>query len=93
MIHYGHGYCKDSKKFPGNYPGKIGKDGCLRLCKQDQMCTYVSFGGRDTRGPKCWQYSHATCILDYSEANSKSFITYKKVMIGISLRIKDEIRL
>ena len=88
MINYGRGYCKDSKKYPGNYPGKIGKDGCLKLCKQDQMCTYISFGGRDTSGPKCWQYSHENCNLGYSEANGQSFITFKKVMTGIALRIK-----
>ena len=89
MVYYGHGSCKEKGKYrTENNPGKIGKDGCLAMCKNDQMCTFVTFGGKDTNGPICWQFNDVACNLEYAKTETnlyESFSTYKKIMTGIAI--------
>ena len=92
MVYYGHGNCKEKGKYgTDNYPGRIGKDGCLALCKNDPMCTFVTFGGKDTNGPICWKFNSVACNLEYAKTKSnlyQSLLTYKKIKTGITIKSK-----
>ena len=89
MVYFGHGNCKEKGRYGENPPGKIGKDGCFALCKNDRMCTFVTFGGKDTNGPICWQFNTVACNLEYAKTATnlyESFLTYKKIKTGNAVR-------
>ena len=78
IIHYGEGLC-GLESYRVEVEETMEK--CLDLCKNDRMCTYVSFGGSNSK--PCWLYNDLRCDLNGLN-DLEGFETYKKVITGIS---------